>query len=318
MLVTGMGGQLGTLVASRLQVHPLVEAVVGLDVEPPRRRLEHCDFHRIDPRNRKRTVEVVRAFEPTAVVHLGIYEPYARSSPRTAIERTAAGTITVLGAAVECGTVDRIVMRSGIEIYGRRRGAPTRPDESLPPDPTSPFGRSLAHAERVARATAATVDVPLAVLRFAPLSGPHLASPLGRYLRMPVVPVAVAGLPFSLLHQDDAAAAVVAAFERAYDGPVNVVGAGAVNAWQAVRLGGRVPVPIAGPAWLAARAAAELLGSPLPGHVRELLMRGRVADGGRQLDALGCEPEHTTSDVVKHLYEWASVAYLETAASEAA
>jgi UDP-glucose 4-epimerase len=318
VLVTGMGGELGTQVATALGGHPRVEAVVGLDIHPPRRRIPNSEFHRIDPRNRPRTVEVVRAFEPTAVVHLGIYEPHARSTPTAAIERTAAGTIAVLGTAIECGTVDRIVMRSGIEVYGRRRGSATRPDEGTPLQPTTGFGRSLYHAERIARSTAASVDVPLAMLRFAPLCGPHLASPVGRYLRLPVVPVSMAGLPFSLLHQDDAAAAVVRALEVGHDGPVNVVGPGAVVAWQAARLGGRVPVPIAGPAWLFARLAAELAGSPLPDHVRELLVRGRVADGGHQRDALDVVPQHTTTDVVKHLYEWASVAYLGAAAVRAA
>jgi hypothetical protein len=56
----------------------------------------------------------------------------------------------------------------------------------------------------------------------------------------------------------------------------------------------------------------------LPDHVRELLVRGRVADGGHQRDALDVVPQHTTTDVVKHLYEWASVAYLGAAAVRAA
>jgi hypothetical protein len=43
-----------------------------------------------------------------------------------------------------------------------------------------------------------------------------------------------------------------------------------------------------------------------------------VADGGQLFEALGCRPEHTTTDVVKHLYEWASVAYLDVAQGQAA
>ncbi len=93
LLITGMGGELGTRVAQLLEELPSVEAVAGLDVEPPRRRLRRAEFHRIDPRDRHRTVAVVRAFEPTAVVHLGVYEPNARSSPRSAYERTVAGSI---------------------------------------------------------------------------------------------------------------------------------------------------------------------------------------------------------------------------------
>ncbi len=319
LLITGMGGELGTRVAQLVEELPSVEAVAGLDVEPPRRRLRRAEFHRIDPRDRHRTVGVVRAFEPTAVVHLGVYEPNARSSPRSAFERTVAGSIAVLGAAAECPSLQAIVARSGIEIYGRRRGAATRPDESVLPDPTSPFGHSLLHAEGLALAAGAAAEVPVTLLRFAPLVGPHFPSPLGRYLRLPVVPMsALADPPFSLLHQEDAARVILGALYRAYDGPVNVVGPGAVTASQAARLGGRVPVPLLGSGWRLARPAAELLGAPVPDHVLELLHRGRTADGGLADDVLGVSPAYSTPEVVKELYQWASVTYLRPVESVAA
>ena len=136
-LVTGLGGELGTRVALLLEARPEVEAVSGLDIEPPRRYLERTDFHRVDPRDRARNVAIVREFEPTVVVHVGTYEPNARCSPKAAVERTEAGAIGVLGAAAECPSLERIVLRSGIEVYGRGRGAATRPDESVPPEPTT-------------------------------------------------------------------------------------------------------------------------------------------------------------------------------------
>lgn len=311
VLVTGLGGELGTRVALLLEARAEVEAITGIDIEPPRRFLERTDFHRVDPRNRERNVAIVREFAPTAVAHVGTYEPNARCSPRAAVERTEAGTIAVLGAAAECPSVDRIVLRSGIEVYGRSRGAATRPDESVPPDPTTPFGRSLLHAERVAGVAGDAAGVPVTSLRLAPVMGPHFPSPLGRYLRLPVVPVsATSDLPFSLLHQEDAAAAIVAAVFARHDGPVNVVGGGAVTASQAARLGGRVPLPVVGPGWTVARIAAEMAGSPLPEHLRELLVRGRTADGSRCGEALGVMPRWDTAEVVKDLFQWAGVTYV--------
>ena len=56
--------------------------------------------------------------------------------------------------------------------------------------------------------------------------------------------------------------------------------------------------------------------APLPSHVRELLVRGRTADGARAEKTLGTSPEHTTSDVVRDLFEWASVTYLRGAEDE--
>ena len=139
-----------------------------------------------------------------------------------------------------------------------------------------------------------------------------MASPLGRYLRLPVVAVgAFADPPFSLVHQTDAADALVAAVAGGPDGPVNVVGPGAVTPVQAVRLGGRVPLPLLGPAWAFARLGAEVLGAPLPEHVRELLVRGRVADGSSAGGLLGIEPRWTTEHVIRDLYDWASVIHVE-------
>lgn len=316
--MTGMGGELGTRVVNLLEGRADIAAIAGIDTDPPRRRIHRADFHRIDPRDRARMVKVMRAFDPTVVVHLGVYEPNARTGPTSAYARTEASAAATFGGATG-RSLEHLVVRSGIEVYGRRRGAATRPDESVPTDPTSPFGRSLDATEALACRTAERAGVPLTRLRFAPIVGPHFPSPLGRYLRLPVVPVsALSDLPFSLVHQEDAATAIVAAIGARVHGAINVVAPGAVTASQAARLGGRLPLPIAGPAWRAAKVAAELLGAPLPDHVQELLVRGRTADGGRAAATLGVFPATATLEVVKHLYEWASVTYLPVADGSAA
>lgn len=313
VLLTGMGGELGTRVAMLLEAHRDVESVVGLDVEPPRRHLRRAEFHRLDPRDRIRTVAFVREVAPTAVVHLGVYEPHARSSPRRAEERTVAGSETVLSTLATLGGVERIVVRSGIEVYGRRRGRPVAPDESVIPEPTSDHGRSLAAVEAIAARSAGAAS--LAVLRMAPVVGPHFPSPLGRYLRLPVVGCdALADPPFSLLHQEDAARAVVHALIAGADGTWNVAGAGAVTPLQAIRLGSRLPVPVLAPAWPVVRRAAELAGAPVPDHVTELLRRGRSADASRIGTELGFELAYSTPEVVRDLYEWAPVAHLRVVA----
>ena len=138
--------------------------------------------------------------------------------------------------------------------------------------------------------------------------GPHFPSPLGRVLRLPAVPVPLFGSArFCVLHQEDAAAAIVAAVTRRPDGPVNVVGSGAVSAIEAVRLGGGVPMPTWGPGWRVAAVATEIAGAPLADHVIELLTRGRLADGDRVQELLGFSPVHTTPEVVGSLHAWAAL-----------
>ena len=319
VLVTGMGGEIGTRVTNLLEADEHIDDILGVDIDPPRRRLHRAECKRVDPRDRRKLVKIVRDFEPTAVVHLGVYEPNARCGPALARELTHQCTVTALGAAAESPSLDRIVVRSGIEVYGRGRGAPTRPDESIAPDPTSPYGRSLLEVENMAREVGLVASAAVTALRCAPIVGPHMASPLGRLLRLPVVPVgALSDLPFSLLHEHDSAVAFVRALECGFDGAVNVVAPGAVTPIQAASIGGRAVLPALGPSWLFARVLTEVLGAPLPAHVRELLVRGRTADGSFAEKTIGMVAENTTPDVVRDLYEWASVTYLRGSEDAAA
>jgi UDP-glucose 4-epimerase len=304
--VTGMGGELGTRVARILDADERVTELLGVDAEPPRRHLRRAEFHRIDPLDRERTMTTLAEFAPSVLVHLGVYEPYARVEPALAISRTAIGTIAALDGCRAGGRLESVVLRSGIEVYGRGPRTPARPDETVAPDPTCPFGESLVHAERVARDGARRAGAAVALLRLAPVVGPHVPSPLGRVLRLPAVPVPAVGSPrFCVLHPEDAADAVVAAVLRRTDAAVNVVGSGTVTPRQAARLGGRVPVPTWGPGWRFASATTSLAGAPLPDHVVELLIHGRLADGGRADELLGVSPAHTTPEVMAHLHEWA-------------
>jgi UDP-glucose 4-epimerase len=311
VLISGMASEVGTRLALRLEGNPAVESVVGFDADPPRRHLRSAEFWRVDPRDRQRLLARLRDLEPTVVVHLGVYEPNAMASGATALARNEHAAVTVLGALCETGSVERFIVRSGLEVYGRGRGAPTRPDEGAPIAPTTAFGRSLAAVERVAVEAGRAADAPVTTLRLAPLLGAHLPVPLGRFLRMPAVPVDPIGdLPFSAVHPADAVIAIERAMAAGNDGAGNIVSPGAVTPSQAVRLGGRVPVPVVGPGWRAAEILARLAGSPLPDHVRELLSRGRVADGGRAASDLDFVPARSTIEVVQTLYDWDDVTWV--------
>ena len=169
-------------------------------------------------------------------------------TPESARERTESCTNATLNAAASTGALEYAVTRSGLEVYGPPTARVSVPDEDAVPAPTTSYGRSLLAVEAVAQGVALRCGVPIGSLRYAPVVGSHVPSPLGRVLRLPVVPVsAVSDPPFSLLQPDDAALAMVVAIERRLDGPCNVVGPGAATPWQAARLGGRVPLPVLPP-----------------------------------------------------------------------
>jgi len=308
VLVTGMGGELGTRVAQLLEEQSDVREIIGVDFVPPRRRLRRSEFRRIDPRDREKLTDVVTEFAPTAVAHFGVYEPASRVAPRLAAEYTQACTVAALGAAARTGKLERVALRSGLVVYGRGRGRPGVPDETAPVAPTTPYGRTCLEVEALAVDLGRRHGFPVAALRMAPEAGSHVPSPLGRLLRLPVVPVpALADPAFQLLHQEDAARSMVAALMQGADGPFNVVGPGAASVWQAVRLGNRIPWPVFGPGWRVATRVAELAGAPVPPHIIEIITRGRTADGSKAVEVLGLGPVRPTQEVCTELFEWAQV-----------
>jgi UDP-glucose 4-epimerase len=308
VLVTGMGGELGTRVAQLLEARDDVTDIAGFDLFPPRRRLRRSEFQRIEPDDRDRITAFVDAFEPDVVIHYGVYEPDSRVGGREAAVASEACTVHALSAAANTGKLERVAVRSGLEVYGRGRGRPVVPAEDAPLAPTTPYGRTCLEVETMATALVRRLGIPVAALRLAPVVGSHVPSPLGRLLRLPVVPVpALADPAFVLLHQDDAARAMVEAVARGVDGPVNVVGRGAASPWQVVRLGGRIPAPVLGPGWDAARRVAELAGAPVPPHVLELLRHGRAGDASRALDVFAFNGMRSTLEICTELYEWGTV-----------
>jgi UDP-glucose 4-epimerase len=308
VLVSGMGGELGSLVASMLEDEPWVGSLLGIDVDPPRRRLRRSEFHLIQPTHRERIVDTVTKFNPHVLVHLAVWEPDARASTEHAQKFTHDATTAILGAAAECSALDHVVTRSGIEVYGRARNTPTRPDETSRLHPTSTYGRMLTDLEETARSVSGRVGVPVTALRLAPVLGPHVPSPLGRLLRQPVVPFSVlADAPFTVVEDRDAARAFVAAAQRRVDGAVNIVAPGGITALQALLRGRRVPLPLVGPEWRIAGRMSHALGAPVPDHVLEVMHRGRLAAGWRSEELLGVSPVTDVAGVIDRLYRWESV-----------
>lgn len=306
--MSGVGGELGTLVASLLEDEPWVGALAGIDADPPRRRLQRTAYHRIDPHEHDRIVDTVMAFNPHVLVHVGVWEPDARASPQVAASLTDQAATSVIGAAAECRALEHVIVRSGIEIYGRAKGSLTRPDESARLNPTSEYGHTVAGIEKTAAAVAQRIGVTVGAVRLASVLGPHVPSPLGRFLRLPAVPFsALADPPFAVIEHTDAARALVAAARVSLAEPVNVVAPGAISCLQAARRGRRLPIPLVGPEWTVARALTHLFGAPIPDHVSEMLHRGRLADNGRMAELLGVKPEATTPEVIDRLYGWPSI-----------
>ena len=188
VLVSGMGSELRSLVASLLESESWVGELMGIDVDPPRRRLRKAQFQRIEPHEHARIVDSIASFDPHIIVHIAVWEPDARASLRHAKRMTEEfGSAVFAAASSRCESLTHLVVRSAAEVYGRRRGCVECPDESTPLDPTTEFGRMALQIEQMASAVAEQRPLSVGLLRLAPVLGPHVPSPLGRLLRQPAV-----------------------------------------------------------------------------------------------------------------------------------
>jgi len=303
LLVVGVGSELGSLTTALLEQHAQFGDILGIDVHPPRRRLRRTEFTRVEHNEPAEFIRRVLAHRPDVIVHLGVWEPHARL--RTNDARTATGNYarSLCEALTRLDGLSRVVVRSGVEVYGA--ASDQVHDEQSPLAPTSTYGHMLTSLETmVGESAPATATVT--VMRLAPVLGAHVPSPLGRLLRLPFVPVdPLSRARFQVVADDDAARAIVHAALNGRHEAVNVVADGSVTVGSVMRQGRRLPVPVLPFAWPIASQLTTLAGAPLPDHVRELLQHGRLA---RTLTHdIDYRPAHVTSDVIARLYSWPSV-----------
>lgn len=308
VLVTGCGGELGSLVTAMLEEEDWVGTILGVDADPPRRRLNRTQFRRV-ALNRTSTVsQIIHDFDPHVIVHLGVWEPNARLSPDEAERTTSDVGRSVFDAAHQSPSLESIVLRSGLEVYGSRSHAPLTPNEYTTPAPASRYGRMLQFLERQAADLRSARGTSVTMLRLASVLGAHVPSPLGRLLRLPAVPFLLPADPaFTVIEDHDAASAFTLAARHRFDGIINVIAEGTTTARRAAQQGRRLPVPVVGPGWWATRQLANLAGAPVPDHVVEMLRHGRLAHTSDNAHFIRFAPRHSTHDVIERLYEWPSV-----------
>ena len=261
-------------------------------------------FTRIDPRDRDRLVAFVTDFAPTRSRTSASTSPTSRMAPRR--RRPSAprrARSHALGAAARAGRLERVALRSGLEVYGRGRGRPARARR----------GRA-ARADHAVRAHAARGRVDGGRARAPPrrrgvarcatpvVAGSHVAEPARRACcGFPAVPVpAFADPPFSLLAPRRRGAGDGA--KRSCAGTT----ARSTSSGRARRARGRrcasavaSRCPCSGPGWRSPRAVARARRARRSPHVIEVLRHGRTGDGSRAVDELELGFVHPTQEVLR-------------------
>ena len=282
VLVSGMGGDLGSRVAELLEQEDWVGELVGIDVDPPRRRLHRADVpphltrrarphrrddHGVQPARRRphRGVGAALARQP------GDGPPAHRR--RRHVDPRRRGRVPGAG-------VRRRAQRHRGLRPGPRRADPARRVGRRRPDLR--LRQMLAGIERTAAAIGRRVGVSVGAIRMGTVLGPHVPSPLGRVLRHAGRAVQRARRSAVRRRRGrrrrpgrSSPRPGAASPSRSTSSPT----ARSPRCRPPAAAGGS-PCPLVGPEWFVARPISGLLGAPIPDHVVETLHRGRLADNG--------------------------------------
>jgi UDP-glucose 4-epimerase len=294
--IVGVSTHWGSELARTLSRDPGVEAIVGIDTEPPDSDLGEVEFIEADIRNPVIS-KVLPALKPDVVVHCGIILYPEEGRPSRALhDINVIGTLQLLAACEKVDGLEAIVMRGSAAIYGSAPGAPAFFTEDMARQfpLVTRFQRDVGelegYFENFARRHPA---VTCCMLRFQPEVGPGLDNPFIRYLSLPVVPTHLGFDPrLQLLHSIDANGALARATLNPVRGPVNVAPDGAISLSRLLRLSGKFSVgfpPIVES--VAMRRVGSLLGTGAMQEDGRLLMRyGRGCDNRRLREEIGYEP----------------------------
>ncbi len=304
VLITGVGSNLGTLLAERLGADPEVEYVAGLDTRRPRRPLEHAEWIEADIRD-PAIVRLVPRLEVDTLVHEQIVrQPSGGMSARSMHDINVIGTLQLLAACEKARTLRTIVVRGSAGIYGAEPQAPQFFREELTrlfPLRTR-FQRDVAEIENYFETFARRHgEVGCTMMRFQPAIGPSLDTQISRYLSQPACPTYLGFDPrIQVVHERDALDALVATVRRPVSGAVNVAGPGTIGLNRMIRLAGRASLPIAGPLFAPLTSAGRRLGiGAYSEDFRRLLRYGRGVDVTRLAEEVGFRPRFSTAAAVE-------------------
>ena len=169
IVVTGLGGELGSLVGSLLEEDSSIGEIVGIDTNPPRRRLKRSAFHLVESSDRDRIGTIINDANPHVIIHLGVWEPHARLNAADAKLHTEQLGEAVFETAHGLPALESLVLRSGIEVYGSLAHWPHQPNEHQALEPESEFGHMLLALEHRAAELAMERGTSIAMLRLASL-----------------------------------------------------------------------------------------------------------------------------------------------------
>lgn len=174
IFVTGIDGFVGRHLAARLTDDG--HAVTGGSLAPDRPVEGVEAVVPVDVRDAAGISSAVREARPGALVHLAAQTSVAEAfeDPDGTFAVNALGTLHVLEACREA-RLERVVVVTSSEVYGRREPSDGRVGEDAPLAPVTPYGTSKAAQDLLGYQYAAGFGLPVVRVRAFPHTGPGQA-----------------------------------------------------------------------------------------------------------------------------------------------
>ena len=241
ILITGISGYIGTVLAEALIANPNITALVGTDIREPAVTHEKLIFYRHDIR--EPMAELMTAHAVDTVVHAAYVLPPLHD---TALMESinVAGTHNVLDACARTG-VRRLLVTSSATAYG------FHPDNPIPLKETDPlrgnadftYAKNKREIEGLIKPFGQKYPrLKITVLRPCFVVGPNMNNPLADHLKKPLVVLPKETMPLQFVHETDMLRAILHCLENGVAGTFNIAGAGTLTVAEMVRIMGSRPV----------------------------------------------------------------------------
>jgi UDP-glucose 4-epimerase len=302
--VTGAAGFLGGNLIGSLEEDERIGRIVALDVKPAStagRKTRLYDVDLTHPAAEARVAEILSAERVDTIAHLAFLASPSHATA-WAHELESIGTMNVTVAARHA-QVRKLVLWSLTWLYGAHPSNPNFLTEKRPlraPMSEPYFADKIEAEEQARKLMQRSPGAIVTILRMAPILGPNVHNACTRYLARKLVPTAMGFDPLvQFLHEVDAIAALHLAILRDVKGTFNIVGEGVLPLSTAIKLAGRVAVPIPHPIAETVAALgwiAQLVEAP-PAFLKYLRFLC-VADGQKARDAMGFRPAYTSREAL--------------------
>ncbi len=243
VLITGITGALGQLVATRLA--GLGHEVLGIDRRPWPGAPESIEVVKADIRKRP-AEDVFRTRRPQAVIHMATVTHLVQSNP----DRYRINLYGTRALIAHCHRyeVQQAVFVGRHTYYGAASDAPLYHTEDEPPMSAHNFPElaDLVAADLYAgSALWRHPEIATSVLRMCYTLGPLKHGTLATFLRGPRVPMILGYDPlFQFMHEQDAAEAIVVALLKKLHGVYNLAGPPPVPLSTLIQETGRQRLPV--------------------------------------------------------------------------